>query len=127
MFVGRALDGVSTLRYTFIDEIMRSDDLAATKKGQTMLKLAGCSIDDNGSAVATYLPEVAGETGSVAQGVKVDLVTNADGAMARVIMDHQRAGTEEEALDALAIQLMVIAKAIKARGEPKFCVPAYGA
>lgn len=110
-----------------VNEIMMSGDLATKKKGQTMLKLAGCTVDDSGSAVATYQAELSGDATSVAQGVLVELITNTDGAMARVIMDHQHAGAEEEALDALANQLMVIAKAIKTRGEPKFCVPAYGA
>lgn len=91
-----------------------------------MLKLEGCTVDESGSVTATYHAMHSGFAEEFAHGVKVELVTNAEGAMARVLMEHQPASSEEEALDALDRQLVAVAKAITSRGEPKFCVPAYG-
>lgn len=92
-----------------------------------MLKLEGCTVDESGSVTATYHAAHSGFAEEFDLGVKVELVTNAEGAMARLLIEHQPAGTEEEALDALAKRLVAVAKAITSRGEPKFCVPAYGA
>lgn len=88
--------------------------------------MQGCEVGEGGVVNATYLTRFkVGTEGADAEGV-VTLSAHSEGAHATLSMEPASAGSEEAAFDRLADVLDGIAKALRARGEPKLGVPFYG-
>lgn len=91
-----------------------------------MLSLKNCEVGPTGAISAFYSATLAdGKSAPVEVGV-VRLESDADGARAAVDLAPLSAGGEEDAFDALAEKLELLAKAIRARGEAARGVPVYG-
>lgn len=91
-----------------------------------MLSLKTCAVGEDGVVTATYLASYKpSKDGTPVQGT-VTLAAHAEGAQATLALDSASAESEEAAFDALATTLEAMAKAIRARGEPKLGVPFYG-
>jgi hypothetical protein len=91
-----------------------------------MLSLKTCAVGEDGVVTATYLAtHKSGKDADSVQGT-VTLAAHADGAQATLALEAASADSEEAAFDALAATLEAMAKAIRARGEPKLGVPFYG-
>lgn len=89
-----------------------------------MLKLKTVTTDEAGSVVATYVASHKDKTTDVAADVL--LRSNDKGASADFSFTSGDCDTEELAFNALADHLEGVAKALRARGEPKLGVPVYG-
>lgn len=87
------------------------------------LILQDCAVE-SGKVVATYLASLA--DGDAALSAPIRMESSDEGAVASVVnLDQTMAETEDEAFEALASKLEAVAKALRARGEPKLAIPVY--